>query len=86
MALPRSSAIREDGLMYRADQNPRSVSPDEVSIPVAEDGGVACPLVGHVTLDRCRECDYLRALNEDDAGRTRVRCATAPLVGAWMMG
>ena len=72
--------------MYKADHNRPSVSPDEISIGVAEDGGVACPLVGHVTLDRCRECDYLVALNEDDGGRIRVRCATAPLAGAWMMG
>lgn len=72
--------------MYKADENRPSVSPDEVSLGVAEDGGVACPLVGHVTLDRCRECDYLMALSEDERGRTRVRCATAPLAGSWMMG
>ena len=48
--------------MYKADENRPSVSPDEVSLGVADDGGVACPLVGHVTLDRCRECVYLLRL------------------------
>ena len=72
--------------MHNTDHNRASAPADEVSISVAGDGGVACPLAGNVTLDRCRECDLLRAVTNDAAGRTHVQCATAPFFGSWMLG
>lgn len=43
------------------------VESSEIRIPVVL-GRVACPRIGSVDLDRCRECPYLSCLEEMDAG------------------
>ena len=54
------------------DEAASGTDPDERQIPV-QAGRVACPLLGEVPVDRCRECDHLIQF-EDAAG------ATAPTV------
>jgi hypothetical protein len=55
---------------------------DEYRINVIR-GQVACPRVGPVALDRCRECTYLVRLEDaapDRAGGSYVVCSRAAVV------
>lgn len=65
-----------------------SADSSERRIPVVQ-GRVACPGIGLVDLDRCRECSYLSWLEDTGVDGQRAACVvcslttTEPSVGDW---
>ena len=55
----------------------RSAASTELRIPVVRDR-VACPRIGPVDLDRCRECAYLLRIegaDSDESGTASLVCS-----------